>query len=405
MHSFLNNSMHGVGVLTYELIQQFGNKCEVVIVDRSFGTEYLIKESNFNGIRQYTIQSPFPDYDIMRDHCRDEYILTLLDEIFKKESFNLVNVHHLTYWPQSVIQFFKSKNLPIVLSVHDTYGICPTINYFNRVHHIVCSKPLRESTENNCLKCLQDLGSYRFEKDFSLDWYQTEIMQYREKFHQIFKDVDAIVYPTQRCKQYYTEEDIVHPVTKIIPYFIKIQVKPKVNLNRFTFGFISNIGFGKGLDILLNAFSLIKEDVSLKIFGEIHDPNIGNILNLAIKNDPRIEYKGPYKINDLSSVLAQIDVVVVPSYFPESFNLCSYASVTTKRLVIVSEIAYHKEFLLENSNCFVFKTGDSKELYKQMNFVCKNKIKNISTTSPNYGNKFGESYLQLYKSIIDKYEK
>lgn len=382
MHSF--EQSHGVGVLTYDLTR----KMNVVVIDRAFGEKYEIKEKIVDSTRVYTVVSPAPENNMMRDHVYcDDKIIELLDQICKKEQgFSIVNIHHLTNWPLNTIDYFKEYS--IVLSIHDTYAICPSLSYYNRTSQKVCSKTLREAS--GCSGCLRDLGLYRFKNNFSLTWYEQNIRRISPPFDK----VDAVVYPTIKCKSHYINEGLVHTTTRIIPYFLDIQPVQKSKNQYFTFGFISNIGYGKGLETALNAFSEIRDpDIRFHIYGAIHDSNLEPMIRLAVNSDARIEYKGGYK--NVSDIISGIDTVIVPSYFPESFNLCSYAAVVNKIPLIVSDLAYHEEFLKDGTNCFVFKNRDHLDLAAKM----KKRM-----NAPGFvveENKFSNDYMNLYKEILE----
>lgn len=396
IHSFLSpNNTHGVGVVAYEIAKQLKNKHEVVVIDRSFDSEYKIDIKSYDGIKNYTISSPRPDHNILRDHgYHDKRIIDLLESIIKQEpGFEVVNVHHLSSWTIDTIDLLKRFNFKIVLTIHDTWYLCPSINYFNRYHHQTCSKDLRESTDQNCAICIKSLGSYRFKDDLSLSWITKNILGPRGDYLQLFNKMDAIIYPTTKCKQYYLHEGAHHPVTKIIPPFIEISKTNKKLREEFVFGFIGNIGFGKGLEFLIQAFKSIKNPkIKLHIYGSLFDDNI------KLDTSNGIEYKGPYNLNSLGEILSEIDTVVVPSYFPESFNLCSYASIMSETPLVVSRIAYHEEFLKENLNCLVFETNNVLSLYEKM---IQSYTQKITPTRLNINSNFlSEHYLRCYTDLV-----
>lgn len=390
-HSFLGNNVpHGVGIIIHELCKN--NKS--VVVDRDFSDSYSIQEKNYDKIKKYTLTSPYPQYDIMKDHNYiDQNLVNLLRTICDKEKFDIIHIHHLLCWPTNVVDFLKSLRIPIILSVHDTWYLCPTVNYYNRFYDKICSKDIR--TPDNCLTCLKVLAKNRFDQDHEVGWLKCNILEKRSEYLQVFDKVDAVIYPTIKYKNMYFEEGFIHYNSKIIHHFIDIPSIQKIVNDDFIFSFIGNIGFGKGVDTLIDAFiKLPYENVRLRIYGEIYDGSIKNKIDNSI--DPRIEYIGPYEFDKLPNILSLTDAVVVPSFYPESFNLCSYASIKTGTMLVVSDAAYHSEFLNEH-NCIVFEAKNVNDLRLKLDKIYNDKkIRILCDVEENY---FSKKYSELYSKL------
>lgn len=399
LHVFIGDrNMHGVGVMVYEEARGLIARGHTpVIVDRLYGADFGIDCKEYKGIRYYTVKSPVPEKFALCDHqYNEDRITTLLDEICNLEqAFDVAHIHHLMAWPSNVISLLKSKNVPVVASVHDTWYICPAINYYNRVHQKTCAPDIR--TENNCTSCLKNLNQERFNEDISLSWLQTQILEPRGDYSKILMEADAVGFPSIKCRDLYLGESFSHPLTEIIPSIIETQ-PINVAHPHVVFGFIGNPTYGKGLETLLAAFSGVTGDIRLNIYGATHDTATQALLSSI--NDTRISYMGFYDISELDTVLSGIDIVVVPSIIPESFNICSYVAVRSMKKLIVSDIAVHGEFLLDGSNCVKFSAGDVESLRGAIAEVMKNPLGEVPGTLPPAGLCYTERYLNLFNSLL-----
>lgn len=385
MHSFLKeNNAHGVGVLTYDLINQIPEH-QFVVLDRDFKEDSNLFRDDYRSIERWTISSPYPEFNLMRDHrYQDDETIALLESFLASQHFDIVHIHHLISWPINTIEVLRRYCKSIVLSVHDTWYVCPDLNYYNKLANSQCSKILRSSTVNNCQMCLKSSSNFRFSFDKSITWYTDQILSKRGDYLDLLRQANAVVFPTKKYLQLYKQEGLQATETNIIPYFIDISEKPSTSDGN-TVGYIGNIGFGKGVDTLLRSMEQLPE-ISFKIYGSLFDPT------LNIKN-----YHGSYQYEQLPEILANLDVVVVPSIYPESFNICSYAAVKSGKALVVSDIAVHEEFLKPGENCFVFKAGDHESLTQAIRAAINNN-RDIRKFVPTPGI-YGDSYRHLYKKV------
>lgn len=392
LHSY--SGSHGVGYFAKKLIESMEH--EVVVIDRHFGAGYSFEKKGQN---QYTVISPDSQNMLLRDHqYEDENTLTVLKNILAREKpFDIVHIHHLISWPNSVVDHFNFLGLPIVASVHDTWYICPALNYFNRFHGKACSSYLRERTHNNCNMCLQGLNEQRYSVTHPISWYQDHVISKRKGYLEVLNKVDAVVFPTQKMIDLYKKEGLVHSNIVKIPHFLEVQGEPSKKKEKETvFGYTGNISLGKGVEQLISAFSLVAGKMHLRIYGHLFDANLKETLDQYCEKDRRIQYLGPYRAEDSSRILSELDVVVVPSMWPESFNLCAYEAVQKSRHVLVSDVAFHSEFL-SDKNCTVFDSKNSNDLQKRIRDL-HTSAQLKTCTVPNAGVK--KAYNDVYSDLV-----
>ena len=90
-------------------------------------------------------------------------------------------------------------------------------------------------------------------------------------------------------------------------------VKHKKN-DLFTFGYIGRLIPAKGIHLLIEAFSKIKQPAKLKIFGRLNGQDAIYFKRLAEKSINKIEFCGEYINENLATtVFDKVDIIVVPS--------------------------------------------------------------------------------------------
>lgn len=117
----------------------------------------------------------------------------------------------------------------------------------------------------------------------------------------------------------------------------------------------------KGLDILLDALQLCPRQVRLRVMGRISDRTSRRITSLL--TDGRTEIVRDYRLVDLSQLLRDVDVVVVPSTWEETgppmvTNEAQLFGVP----VVASRLGGMTTAVVDGHNGLLFRPGDHRDL-------------------------------------------
>ena len=74
----------------------------------------------------------------------------ILENIIESFKINILHVHHFLFHTFDVIDIAKKKNIYSIITLHDLYMICPSINMIYK--DIYC----KFDKEKDCLKCLKN---------------------------------------------------------------------------------------------------------------------------------------------------------------------------------------------------------------------------------------------------------
>lgn len=335
----------------------------------------------------YNIQNPvvspllfgIKDANGILDHKKE--LTTAVLERFHQETLpDIVHLHTLMGIPDSLLQFWKIKGVKIIFTSHDYYGICTKVNLINERSEL-CEGPEGE----RCARCNNKSKDYWFlklcnstifvkhkhllpvkatyliddKKDVKEEQFfasKSQVSSFDsliEYYKNIFSLIDCIHFNSAVAKEVYLKycqlnKSYVVPITTN-----KIQDRRSArifNSNKIRLGFIGSINDYKG-------FPMLKS-----VLGELFSRDISNFtldvwedgLN-GIDNDyPFITYRGKYKTSQLKEVFSEMDLLVVPSVWKETFSLVSLESLSFGTPVLVSENVGAKNIIRKYDEQFVF---------------------------------------------------
>ena len=147
------------------------------------------------------------------------------------------------------------------------------------------------------------------------------------------------------------------------------KTRPTINI-----GFLGTLLPHKGVHVLIKAFRKVPEDnIRLKVFGGsfgMHD-YYSHLLSLA-EGDHRIEFCGEYQFENVSDVLRDIDLVVVPSVWYENAPLVISTAQMFGIPVIASRLGGMAEMVVNGINGFTFESGDVEGLAEIVRNIVSN---------------------------------
>jgi len=131
---------------------------------------------------------------------------------------------------------------------------------------------------------------------------------------------------------------------------------------RLRFGFIGSFMPHKGIHVLIEAFNGVPEEsAELHLFGAPVDPAYREHL-LETARHPRIHWRGEFAHADRWGVLAELDLLVVPSIWYENSPLTIHEARAARVPVIASDIGGIPELVHHGINGLTFPAGDATAL-------------------------------------------
>lgn len=305
-------------------------------------------------------------------------IKSKVEEIFDKIMPDVVHTNNLFYISPIIWKIAKSRNIKVVHTLRDYWGVCPKTTLLNHNMQICNNKKvLCKIHMKNYINFSRNVDVVTAPSQFTLDLY---------KENGIFNESKNIMIP--------------NAIDIDISEHLKIIEKRKLkNSKAIKYLFIGSLNEHKGIKYLIETFkSIDNENIKLTICG---DGPLKSFVEEQVKNDNRISYLGSVFNENKKVVLMEHDVMIVPSIWYEPFGRVVIEAYKYGLPVIACKIGGINELLTEDVSIGVeiknkeqlreaiLTFNDRKILKKYMN----NMIKHIDKYNIN---KQIESFIKIY---------
>ena len=358
IHGYPPYYMAGSEVYTSIFCNEISKKVDLSIFTRiedEFTKPYNCSESRENGIRIIRVNKPSRDYTF-RSKYQDIRMAKIFERYLDEIAPDIVHIGHLSHLTIKIVNIIHNKNIPIMFTLHDYWMMC--------IRGQLIRDDLRLCTGPSIEKCTQCNSKYFT----SYKNAKKEIICWLDMLSNANKKVDLFITPSRFLQQKYIEYGI--PKNKIINMdygfdFNLIRSVKKKPSYKIRFGFLGRIIPVKGISLLISSFNKLKDHkAELNIFGKL--PSSSIYLEERCNNSA-INFRGEYDYENISEVLSNIDVLIVPSIWYENSPLVIHEAFIAKIPIIASNLGGMVELVQNEKNGLLFKTGNVKDLAEKMN--------------------------------------
>ena len=429
IHGFPPYDMAGAEVYTYNLSRELAKKNEVYVFHRVLDPaqeEYKMSFGIYDGLNVYAINNTFRYCDSFDKRYRNDIISKRFGDFLDETKPEIVHFGHLIYLSTSLIKEAKKRKIPTVFTLHDFWLFCP-LGQLLKPDLTLCHGP----NDSECVKCMAPkiaikggvrkaieimkrripdfqnrtrLGSFlakihrQYVRVFFLfqNHPEDEIQRRTTHIKEICSMVDLFIAPSHFLLEKFIEFGI--PRDKIVYHDNGFNTAlfndfSKVPCKKIRFGFTGMFIPSKGVHVLLEAFNSIKsEGTELRIHGKFVPYHAGfeqypEYLRSLGERD-NILWLGEYDNREIAKILAEIDILVLPSIWYENSPLVIHEAFLAHIPVITSNIGGMAELIQDGVNGLHFKVGSSGDLAEKMQMVLDNPnliermSKNVSAVIP-----------------------
>jgi len=403
IHWFLPRHLAGTEIYTYNLAKELSKRHEVHIycredgfLDREFYETDEVYEDlpvrrvyfNLSGVKANPVNQAmtrFKNSTIKKSFSR------FLDQVEP----DIVHFQHLFKLSASLIPLAKKRGLPVVVTLHDHWFICYNTQLL-RPNLKVCSGPFFGL---KCAGCAESglphrlhtlLGPLLTPLLVLLSPLLVPLFMFRTAYmKKCLEQADLIITPSAFLKEKFVAQGFsgskilfsdngTRPLSPFPP-------PPKngvlnsskgeggqsggerVPAEGLRFGYIGTVQKHKGVHVLIEAFNHIDDpSVELKIFGDpLIAPDYYAQMQSMARN-PRIQFPGMFDNAEVGRILSGIDVLIVPSIWPENSPVTIHEAYLAKIPVIASRIGGIPGLVQDGANGFLFNPGDANDLLNKM---------------------------------------
>lgn len=283
-------------------------------------------------------------------HAHFERVL----EEFRPE---VMHIQHLMGLPLSIVTRAKQAGVRCVMTLHDYWSLCGNAQLLTNYDQTVCGGP---RLWLNCARC----AAARMGQRVLLAGVPLIAGLFGWRARQIrraLRQIDAFLAPSRLVGEMAVRAGAdprrVHHVSYGIDTSGVLPHTPRPN-DAFRFVYVGSIAWQKGVHVLVEAFNDVPAPATLTIYGDPSVfPEYSRSLHATVRSS-RIRFAGKLARADLWSVLAEADVVTVPSIWYENQPVTILEAHAAGAPVMASDLGALREHVEDGRTGWLVTPGD-----------------------------------------------
>jgi glycosyltransferase involved in cell wall biosynthesis len=394
VHQFLPRHVAGSEIYTYRLVQALrarGHDVQLFFTEiHPDRPQYELRRGTFDGI---------PYFEAVHNHSfasfRHTYCDPAMEELFRQvlepTQPDVLHVQHLHLHSIGYIDIARQRGIPILYTLHEYMLMCLAGGLLLRPGPTLCDGPQPAA----CARCaqltyhcppqaaswlpaaLQRLtGLVRHKLGIAASnggaaGYVKAVQRRRDEIVAALDGVNLFVAPSRFLRQRFIDDGMIRP-ERIVHSDYGFFTTPFVCTRRpapatLRVGYVGTISEYKGVHLVVDAFREIETPgMECRIYGDLDTfPDYKRRL-LEKPTPPAVRYMGRVANDRVAEVLAELDVLVVPSLWPENSPLTIHEAYLAKVPVVTSNCGGMAELVVHDKTGLHFRTGDAADLRRQL---------------------------------------
>lgn len=272
------------------------------------------------------------------------------------ENIDIIHAHNLVGIGVPVLQIAQECNVPCVLTLHDYWGMCLRQTLL-RPDQTVCQDI------DDCHLCLQSIhyAGQRLPIRLRRDYVAWAIDQ-----------ASALIAPSSYLADTYNGSGLLTSEVQPLSNGIDVDSVPEHHNESGIVRFLcsSYLGSHKGIHVLLEAIDLLSRDKDLEGKWKVILAGDGSLRKdaevLQEKNDGLLEVIGHVPRAKIMALLPDIDVVMLPSVWPENEPVTLMEGAAAGKALLVTSCGGSGRFVEAEETGLIVSPGSAAELVAAM---------------------------------------
>lgn len=268
---------------------------------------------------------------------RDPAMVQAFERILEESTPDLVHIQHLMGLPVTLIDSIVRKGIPFVITLWDFWWVCSNAQLLTNYSQRLCDGP---QAYVNCARCA--LARVDHPRLWPALPPLAGLMGWRNHvLRRVIRAAERLIAPTEFVRRWYVAHGV--PADKMQVMLPGLESVPAVSPKQrradgaVRFAYVGGLSWQKGLHVLVEAFRGLGGVAELWIAGdESFDPTyVGHLRELAT---PQVRFLGRLTREVVWETLAQVDAVVVPSLWYETFSFIVSEAFVSGAPVVASRL-------------------------------------------------------------------
>lgn len=255
---------------------------------------------------------------------------------------DVVHIQHLKGLSARLIGVAQARGIPVVWTLHDWWAFCGNAQLVRHTGRL-CEGP---RLWLNCADCAAHHGG------MALDPLQgsvalaaapgvASLFAYRARLlDAALRQANVLIAPTPFVRDRFIQQGAPADRIRIVEHgIVYAPAAPRAPHIRPRLGYVGGLAWQKGVHVLVEAFNRLPDDAAdLMIYGDPRPfPDYTRQLT-GLARHPRIRFLGPFTANRRAEIMADLDLIVVPSVWPETSNLVAQEAFAAGAPVVASRV-------------------------------------------------------------------
>ena len=359
--------------------------------------EYAVETTTVDQVEITRINNTQRQSTSFADSYQNDTVAARFGEVLDCFKPDIVHFQHLIYLSTTCVREVVQRQIPVVMTLHDYWLICQR-GRFLKPDLSVCPG----QTNFGCAQCFHHLldpkmsvlyrwlkpllGQQSWLREQARCWYgkragsqsvslaaRQQIQARMAHIRALCASVSLFLAPSHFLREQFVAFGL--PEERILFHECGLQTDairpaPRAAGKRpLVFGYIGVVDPVKGVHLLVEAFQTLPQ-AELRIYGgeAAYAPYPDEKrFRSQLANSARIRCMGRYEQHELGRILAEVDVVVVPSIWYENAPLVIREAFLAHTPVITADFGGMREWVTDGVNGLLFQPRDIDDLRQKMN--------------------------------------
>jgi glycosyltransferase involved in cell wall biosynthesis len=308
-----------------------------------------------------------------------------LGEVLDSFTPDVVHIQHLLGYPLlSVLDEFRARHLPVLMTLHDHWLLCPKIHYL-RADLKPCEGPAFGLW--TCAACIAGRLPLRLANPMLAVPHYTGILRLAGRLlprhsmpglllrrSRIIQDalskINLFLAPSRSHAERMVGAGLPPERVRVLPLAHNTPRnlsphKPHSDTEPLHVGFLGTFAPGKGVHILLGAADLLAREApgafAFRLYGYGRDGVYTRNIETWAARLPNVRVMGRYRLDELSEIFAGLDCIVLPSLWYETFSFVISEAFLHGVPVVASDLGAMTE-RIETGGGLLFEPGSRRAL-------------------------------------------
>jgi glycosyltransferase involved in cell wall biosynthesis len=353
-HGWPPENEGGAERVAFFMAREMAKRHQVTVLHRTNQPnrpEYEFVEKTSPNYRRFTINNTF----LHRPDFRWLYLNPNIDDLCGKflndQQFDIVHIHHLTGLSTGLVPLASDAGSKTIITLHDFWTLCPRgqrlktdLTWCQNIIPEQCAqcvagwmippilgkqklpKALKRITSRLRTTTAKTIGKQRLAANLNA------IRDRQQEMRMILGKTDLLTAPSYYMRDSFIADGVPKDHILRIPngmdpnLFQDIPKRTPDPQNRLRIGYLGSLIPSKGIHLLIDAVAKLPPNrATLDIYGEAvaYDgyPDYGNDLKRKSAKIENVTLHGKYSNQEVGKILGSLDVVVLPSLWPENAPL------------------------------------------------------------------------------------